>query len=187
MRADAKAHGKQEHDEEDRLHLRGNLDTHLADEDASQQRAGHGAEAETAEAYCAEPIADTQRNEDSQLRIGAQRFNNMVPCVCSCVWDAVRVCAAWQMSAYFGRFSFEADGLIEFQPALGLVAVDFLDIELAHEVDGLLRQHLSRHHDREARRIGDDEVGRDEVRAVLAAACRSRRPLSGTYSQSSSS
>ena len=30
--------------------------------------------------------------------------------------------------------------------------------------------HLARHHDREARRIGDDEVGRDHIRPVLQAA-----------------
>ena len=51
-------------------------------------------------------------------------------------------------------------GLISFRPKAS-VAVDFLHIELAHEVDGFLRNHLARHHDRKARRIGNHEVCRD--------------------------
>src|SRR4029079_16202242 len=51
-------------------------------------------------------------------------------------------------------------------PAQGcLVAVDFLYIELAHEVDGLLRNDLARHHDREARGIRDHEFCRDSLAA----------------------
>ncbi len=65
------------------------------------------------------------------------------------------------------RFFDKADGLMQLQPALRLVAVDLLHIELAHEVDRLGGQHLARHHDREARRIGNDEIGRDEIRPVL--------------------
>src|ERR1700722_8073693 len=39
-----------------------------------------------------------------------------------------------------------------------VVAVDLLHIELAHEVDRLLGDDLSRHHDRKAWRIGDNEI-----------------------------
>src|SRR3954469_12919925 len=48
-----------------------------------------------------------------------------------------------------------------------VVAVDFLHIELAHEVDGFLGNDLARHHDREARRIRDHETGGDEIRTGL--------------------
>src|SRR3954469_18604793 len=48
-----------------------------------------------------------------------------------------------------------------------VVAVDFLHIELAHEVDGFLGDDLARHHDRETRRIRDHETGGDEVGAVF--------------------
>src|ERR1700704_4929501 len=58
----------------------------------------------------------------------------------------------------------------ELQALHGVVAMDFLDIELAHEVDGFLRDDLSRHHDREARRIRNHEVGGDQFGAVLQAA-----------------
>src|SRR5881396_1361288 len=51
--------------------------------------------------------------------------------------------------------------LDQFQAQGCLVAVDFLHIELAHEVDGLLRNDLARHHDREARGIRDNEFCRD--------------------------
>src|SRR6266481_7089779 len=57
----------------------------------------------------------------------------------------------------------------ELQPFRGVVAMDFLDIELAHEVDGFLGDDLPRHHDREARRIRDHEIGGDEIRAALQA------------------
>ena len=47
--------------------------------------------------------------------------------------------------------------------------MDFLHIELAHEIDGFLGDDLPRHHDREARRIRDHETGGDEVGAVFQA------------------
>src|SRR5258705_13686264 len=55
----------------------------------------------------------------------------------------------------------------ELQPFRGVVAMDFLDIELAHEIDGFLRDDLARHHDREARRIGNDEARGDEIGPAL--------------------
>ena len=42
------------------------------------------------------------------------------------------------------------------------------------KLDGVRRDHLARHHDREARRVRDHEVRRDELGPVLRAACRSR-------------
>src|ERR1700704_1623195 len=57
----------------------------------------------------------------------------------------------------------------ELQPFRGVVAVDFLHIELAHEVDGFLGDDLPRHHDREARWIRDHETGGDEVGTGLQA------------------
>src|SRR5712675_2030454 len=57
----------------------------------------------------------------------------------------------------------------ELQALHGVVAMDFLDIELAHEIDGFLRDDLARHHDREARRIRDHETGGDEVGPCLQA------------------
>src|SRR6266550_3018575 len=57
----------------------------------------------------------------------------------------------------------------ELQASFGVVAMDFLHIELAHEVDGFLGDDLPRHHDREARRIWDHEIGRYEIRPDLQA------------------
>src|SRR5580692_311321 len=51
-----------------------------------------------------------------------------------------------------------------------VVAVDLLHIELAHEVDRLLGDDLSGDHDREAWRIGNDEIRRNQIGAVLQAA-----------------
>src|SRR5262245_12181827 len=45
--------------------------------------------------------------------------------------------------------------------------MDLLHIELAHEVDRFLCDHLAGHHDREARRIRDDEVRGDEIRTLF--------------------
>src|SRR6185437_7944726 len=47
----------------------------------------------------------------------------------------------------------------ELQPLRGVVAMNFLHIELAHEVNRILGDDLPGHHDREAWRIRDDEVG----------------------------
>ena len=55
----------------------------------------------------------------------------------------------------------------QFQALGRLVTVNLLHIELAHEVDGVLRQHLAGHHDREARRIGNDEVCRHQIRPLF--------------------
>ena len=60
-------------------------------------------------------------------------------------------------------------GPYEFQAFLGVVAMDFLHIELAHEVDGFLGDDLSRHHDREARGIRDHKIGGDQLRTGLQA------------------
>src|SRR6195256_4367041 len=57
----------------------------------------------------------------------------------------------------------------ELQAPFGVVAMDFLHSELAHEVDGFLGNDLPRHHDREARRIRDHETGGDEVGTGLQA------------------
>src|SRR5205085_2767655 len=64
------------------------------------------------------------------------------------------------------RQSFRA---YELQSLLGVVAMDLLHIELAHEVDGFLGDDLTRHHDREARRIRDHEAGGDQLGAGLQA------------------
>ncbi len=58
-------------------------------------------------------------------------------------------------------------GAHQLQSFGGVVAVDLLHIQLAHEVDRFLRDHLARHHDREAGRIRDDEVGGDQFGPVL--------------------
>src|SRR4029078_5650552 len=52
----------------------------------------------------------------------------------------------------------------ELQAFLGVVAMDFVHIELAHEVDGFLGDDLSWHHDREAGRVRNHETGGDEFR-----------------------
>src|SRR5882757_5702094 len=57
----------------------------------------------------------------------------------------------------------------ELQAPFGVVAMDFLHIELAHEVDGFLGNDLPRHHDREARRIRDHEISGDQLRTGLQA------------------
>src|SRR5258706_12696830 len=55
----------------------------------------------------------------------------------------------------------------ELQALRGVVAVDFLHIELAHEIDGFLRDDLTGHHDREAGRILNHEIGRNRFAAAL--------------------
>jgi hypothetical protein len=57
LRANAVSDGKQEHQEEDRLHLARDGNVHLADEHAGQQRARHRAKAEAAELDGPDPIA----------------------------------------------------------------------------------------------------------------------------------
>ena len=57
-------------------------------------------------------------------------------------------------------------GLQELEALPGVVAVDLLHVELAHERDDLLRDDLARHHDREAGRIRDHELRRDQLRAL---------------------
>src|SRR3954451_3738893 len=49
----------------------------------------------------------------------------------------------------------------------GVVAMDFLDIELAHEIDGFLRDDLTGDHDRKTGRIWNNETGRDQLRPAL--------------------
>src|SRR5215469_12322016 len=44
--------------------------------------------------------------------------------------------------------------------------MDLLHIELAHEVDGFLRQHLTRDHDRETWRIGYHKTRRYQRRTI---------------------
>src|ERR1700722_2766790 len=58
----------------------------------------------------------------------------------------------------------------KFEALHRVVAVDLLHIELAHEVDRLLGDDLSGDHDREAWRIGNDEIRRNQIGAVLQAA-----------------
>src|SRR5580693_8145118 len=58
----------------------------------------------------------------------------------------------------------------ELQSFRSLVTVDLLDIELAHEVDRFLCQYLAGHHDREAGRIGNDEIRRNQQWALLQSA-----------------
>src|SRR3954467_4555075 len=55
----------------------------------------------------------------------------------------------------------------QLQPLRGVVAMDFLHIELAHEVDGLLGDDLAGHHDRETGRIRNDEACRYQLWSVL--------------------
>src|SRR5579863_10754883 len=58
----------------------------------------------------------------------------------------------------------------ELQTLHGVVAVDLLHIELAHEVDGLLGDDLAGYHDRKTWRIGNDKTRGDQIGAVLQAA-----------------
>src|SRR5579871_6367276 len=58
----------------------------------------------------------------------------------------------------------------ELQALHRVVAVDLLHIELAHEVDGFLGDHLTGYHDWKAGRIGDDKTRRDQIRTVLQTA-----------------
>src|SRR5687768_2176549 len=54
-------------------------------------------------------------------------------------------------------------GLEQLEPEGRVVPVDFLHVELAHELDGVRRDHLARHHDREAGRVGDHEGRRHQL------------------------
>src|SRR3979411_411363 len=60
-------------------------------------------------------------------------------------------------------------GPYTFQALSGVVTMDFLDVELAHEVDGFLSDDLARHHDRKARRVWNHEARRDQFRTVFQA------------------
>src|SRR5262245_20337218 len=55
----------------------------------------------------------------------------------------------------------------QLQPLGRVVTMDLLHIELAHEVDRFPCDHLAGHHDREARRIRDDEVRGDQIRTLF--------------------
>src|SRR3982750_1936081 len=55
----------------------------------------------------------------------------------------------------------------QLEAARGIVTVDLLDIELAHEVDCLAGDHLARHEDWKTGRIGNDEIGRYHSRAIF--------------------
>src|SRR5690606_41986631 len=52
------------------------------------------------------------------------------------------------------------------QAKVGAVAVDLVHVERAHEAEDLAADHLARNEDREPRRIGNDERGRND-RATL--------------------
>src|SRR5262245_48140281 len=65
--SDLVAGGEQEEIEEEGLHEGGHLDVELADQDARQQRAHHGAEGEGADPQLADEEADRQREEDGEL------------------------------------------------------------------------------------------------------------------------
>jgi hypothetical protein len=69
LRSDAVADRKEEHEEEDRFDVRRDGDADLADQDGGQQRGGDRAQANTADAECADVVADTEREEDRDLRI----------------------------------------------------------------------------------------------------------------------
>ena len=62
-----------------------------------------------------------------------------------------------------------ASARISFKPSARVVAVDLLDVELAHELDRVGLDHLARHHDREAGRVRNHEVRRHERRPLLDA------------------
>src|SRR4029077_9938544 len=55
----------------------------------------------------------------------------------------------------------------DLDPAGGLVTVDLLHIELAHEGDRLVGDDLAGDHDREARWVRNDKVRRDQRRSLL--------------------
>src|SRR5688572_5727576 len=57
--------------------------------------------------------------------------------------------------------------LDQLEPALVVVAMDFLDVELAHVADRVSLDHLTWHHDGKARWIRNHEVGRHHLRAAL--------------------
>ena len=42
---------------------------------------------------------------------------------------------------------------------LCVITVDFLDVEITHELDDAFADYLARHHDRKPRRVRDHEVG----------------------------
>src|SRR5438067_846036 len=54
----------------------------------------------------------------------------------------------------------------EFQALRGVITMDLLHIELAHEINGFLRDDLAGHHDWKAGRIRNDESGGDQLRAT---------------------
>ena len=78
LRPDAEADREQEDQEEDRLHVGRDRDVELADDDGRDQRGGDGAEAEAAPGLAADLVADGERDEDGDLRMGTQRRRDPV-------------------------------------------------------------------------------------------------------------
>ena len=72
LRPDPVADGKQEDQEEYGLDVCGDGDVELSDDDRGDQGGGHDAQAEPLPALAAHVIANGQRHEDGDLRIGSQ-------------------------------------------------------------------------------------------------------------------
>src|SRR4051794_30346300 len=99
----------------------------------------------------------------------ANQSNMVAPLLSSgAAWNSA-LSARRPSVAGLAAWAAEAFGFQHLHAARGLVPVDFLHIELAHEGDRLGRDHLAGDHDGEPGRVRNDEIGGDERRAVLQA------------------
>src|SRR5258708_34555911 len=112
-----------------------------------------------------------QGQEDGYLRIGAKRLYKPISHDVILPIDGLLLrgvldlmCPRTAVTEFRQRLRAH-----QLQTFSGVVAMDFLDVELAHEVDGFLGNDLAGHHDREAGRVGDDEVRRDQIGTALQA------------------
>ena len=122
-----------------------------ADDDGSRDHA----EAVAADTLAPQPDRQAHGEEQQDERIGPEKLEEARHDGWSfCAFLRARLreprMAGLESLGLF-RLGGEHVGTQQFEPLRGLVAVDLLHIELAHEVDRLDGQHLPGHHDRESR------------------------------------
>src|SRR4029077_7837458 len=128
----------QEHQKEGRLERTTYLDLKLSDDHRRDQGRGDGSQTKTFVGKGPEVISESQGKEDSDLWIAAKRLYEPINHVLALpIATSLLRSSLDPMGARMAVTEFcERLGPHKLQAFLGVVAMDFLHIELAHEVDG---------------------------------------------------